>query len=151
MKFNIKSKIKKYLLLLTIALSTACSSHNENDGHNHGAENKQDIPVNAIEVDENKEPTIVSLTEEQIKTVDIKFGNIEHKQLTATLKANGTLLVPNNNKANATSLYGGVIKTINVQVGSNVKIGQTIATISNPQFIQLQEEFLMVISKIIFE
>lgn len=58
--------------------------------------------------------------------------------------------MPNNNKANATSLYGGVIKTINVQVGSNVKSGQVIATITNPQFIQLQEEYLTVTSKIIY-
>ena len=80
----------------------------------------------------------------------ITFGNIENKELTATIKANGNLKVPNNNKANATSLYGGVIKTLNVQIGSFVKKGQTIATIANPQFIQLQEEYLSTGSKITF-
>ncbi|MGL2963797.1 efflux RND transporter periplasmic adaptor subunit [Flavobacterium sp. RSB2_4_14] len=94
--------------------------------------------------------TIASLTAEQIKTVNIQYGTIEQKQLTATLKANGALRVPNNNKANATSLYGGVIKTINVQLGDFVKKGQVIATIANPQFIQLQEEYLSTSSKIIF-
>lgn len=94
--------------------------------------------------------TIASLTAEQIKTVDIQYGAIEQKQLTATLKANGALRVPNNNKANATSLYGGVIKTINVQLGDFVKKGQVIATIANPQFIQLQEEYLSTSSKITF-
>ena len=58
--------------------------------------------------------------------------------------------VPNNNKANATSLYGGVIKTLNVQIGDYVKKGQVIATIANPQFIQLQEEYLTIGSKITF-
>jgi cobalt-zinc-cadmium efflux system membrane fusion protein len=82
--------------------------------------------------------------------VGITFGNIENKELTATIKANGNLKVPNNNKANATSLYGGVIKTLNVQIGSFVKKGQTIATIANPQFIQLQEEYLSTGSKITF-
>jgi cobalt-zinc-cadmium efflux system membrane fusion protein len=72
------------------------------------------------------------------------------KELTATIKANGNLKVPNNNKGNATSLYGGVIKTLNVQIGSYVKRGQVIATIANPQFIQLQEEYLTTASKIIF-
>ncbi len=95
-------------------------------------------------------PTIASLTAEQIKTVDIQFGTIEQKQLTATLRANGALRVPNNNKANATSMYGGVIKNINVQLGDFVKKGQVIATIANPQFIQLQEEYLSTSSKIIF-
>jgi RND family efflux transporter MFP subunit len=94
--------------------------------------------------------TIASLTAEQIKTVDIQYGTIEQKQLTATLKANGALRVPNNNKANVTSLYGGVVKSINVQLGDFVKKGQVIATIANPQFIQLQEEYLSTSSKITF-
>jgi multidrug efflux pump subunit AcrA (membrane-fusion protein) len=47
-------------------------------------------------------------------------------------------------------LYGGVIKTLNVQIGSYVKKGQVIATIANPQFIQLQEEYLSTGSKITF-
>ncbi|STD55856.1 Cation efflux system protein CzcB [Empedobacter falsenii] len=58
--------------------------------------------------------------------------------------------MPNNNKGNATSLYGGVIKMLNVQIGDYVKKGQVIATIANPQFIQLQEEYLSTASKISF-
>lgn len=99
---------------------------------------------------EEKAQTIATLTQEQIKTVGITFGNIENKELTATIKANGMLRVPNNNKANATSLYGGVIKTLNVQIGDYVRKGQVIATIANPQFIQLQEEYLSLGSKITF-
>jgi len=83
-------------------------------------------------------------------TVGIQYGTIEQKQLTATLKANGALRVPNNNKANVTSFYGGVVKSINVQLGDFVKKGQLIATIANPQFIQLQEEYLSTSSKITF-
>ncbi|WP_223558199.1 efflux RND transporter periplasmic adaptor subunit [Chryseobacterium lathyri] len=86
--------------------------------------------------------TIASLTEAQIKSVGISLGPIEMKELTSTVKANGLLRVPNNNKATITSLYGGVIKTLNVQVGSIVRKGQVIATIANPEFIQLQEEYL---------
>jgi cobalt-zinc-cadmium efflux system membrane fusion protein len=150
MTINIKSINNKYLMLLFVALFTACS-HNESDGHKHGTtqEAKEEKTTGEVE-EESTEATIASLTDEQIKTVGIQFGSIEQKQLTATLKANGALRVPNNNKANATSLYGGVIKTINVQVGSNVKSGQVIATITNPQFIQLQEEYLTVTSKIIY-
>ncbi len=144
MKINIKYK---YTIMLFVVQFIACThSHEEGHGHSHGATSES--TTNAHE--EGEEASVVSLTDEQIKTVDIQLGNIEQKQLTATLKANGALIVPNNNKANATSLYGGVIKTINVQVGSNVKSGQVIATITNPQFIQLQENYLMLTSKIIY-
>ena len=142
-----KTKNKNYLLplaysLLLMAFFTtliAC-------GNKEKTENIEDPKVESKEA----ESTIASLSNEQIKTVDIQYGSIEQKQLSATLKVNGALRVPNNYKANVTSLYGGVIKTINVQSGDFVKKGQLIATIANPQFIQLQEEYLSTTSKIIF-
>ncbi|KAA0128719.1 efflux RND transporter periplasmic adaptor subunit [Chryseobacterium sp. SN22] len=94
--------------------------------------------------------TIASLTGEQMKAVGITLGNIEMKELTATIKANGQLRVPNNNKATVTSLYGGIIRTLNIQVGSSVKKGQVIATIANPEFIRLQEDYLNTNSRIIY-
>lgn len=100
--------------------------------------------------DEEAPQTIAALTEEQMKSVGITLGTIEMKELTSTIKANGLLRVPNNNKATITSLYGGIIKTLNVQVGSFVKKGQIIASIANPEFIQLQEDYLTVNSRITF-
>lgn len=136
----LKIKYKNYLLPFALCLFLISCG------------NKESKPQEEVQkvVKEEAEPTIASLTAEQIKTVDVQYGTIEQKQLTAILKANGALRVPNNNKANATSLYGGVIKTINVQLGDYVKKGQVIATIANPQFIQLQEEYLSIASKIIF-
>ncbi|QKJ64251.1 efflux RND transporter periplasmic adaptor subunit [Flavobacterium sp. M31R6] len=137
---SLKIKYKNYLLLTTLCVTLiSCGS-------------KETKPEEVVEKPKTEEApaSIASLTAEQIKTVGIQYGSIEQKELTATLKANGALRVPNNNKANATSMYGGVIKTINVQLGDFVKKGQVIATIVNPQFIQLQEEYLSTSSKIIF-
>lgn len=83
-----------------------------------------------------------SLNREQIRAIGLALGPIEKKQLTAALKANGLLTVPNHNKATLTALMGGVIKSILVQTGYNVKKGQVIATIANPAFVRLQEDFL---------
>lgn len=94
--------------------------------------------------------TIASLTEEQMKAVGITLGKIEMKELNSTIKANGALRVPNNNKATITTMYGGIIKTLNVQIGDFVKKGQVIASISNPEYIQLQEQYLTVKSRIAF-
>ncbi|MGE6394053.1 efflux RND transporter periplasmic adaptor subunit [Chryseobacterium scophthalmum] len=102
------------------------------------------------EHDEEAPQTIASLTDEQIKSVGVTLGKIELKELTSTIKANGTLRVPNNNKATITSMYGGIIKTLNVQIGDFVKKGQVIALISNPEYIQLQEQYLTVKSRIAF-
>ncbi|AKK74882.1 secretion protein HylD [Chryseobacterium gallinarum] len=99
---------------------------------------------------EEAHETIASLTEEQMKSVGVALGSVEMKELTSTIKANGLLSVPNSNKATITSLYGGIIKTLNIQVGSVVKKGQVIATIANPEYIQLQEDYLTTSSRITY-
>ncbi|MES2330747.1 MAG: efflux RND transporter periplasmic adaptor subunit [Bacteroidota bacterium] len=106
-------------------------------------------------VQEKKEPkgevneTGTSLTAEQIKTIGIQLGEIEQKQLTASLKTNGVLKVPNQNKASINSVYSGIIRSLLVQPGNTVTKGETIATISNPDFIQVQSEYIGLDSKIV--
>ncbi|MFC6269486.1 efflux RND transporter periplasmic adaptor subunit [Frigoriflavimonas asaccharolytica] len=141
MYLNIKN-VFSTLIIFGFLLSTgSCNKTTE----------KEQIDKTEKPADEHGEEeavTIATLTEEQIKKVGIEFGFVEQKELTSTLKVNGLLTVPNNKKGNATSLYGGVIKTLNVQIGSYVKKGQLIATISNPEFIGLQEDYLTVVSQI---
>lgn len=91
---------------------------------------------------------MVELTEAQMKSIGVEIGTIEQKQLTASLKANGVLRVPNQNKAQINSVYPGVIKTLLVQPGNTVTKGQVIATVANPQFIITQEEYLSLTPKI---
>jgi RND family efflux transporter MFP subunit len=100
--------------------------------------------------DEHENPNTATLTEEQMKSIGIELGPIEEKQLTASLKTNGLLKVPNQNKASANSIYSGVVKSLLVQPGNLVRKGQTIATIANPEFIQAQSQYLSVNAKIAF-
>lgn len=134
-----------FVLVVIFALNACTNKHTEGDGHNHGSE-----AATTTDEHEEEEENVAVLTDEQMKAVGIEIGSIEQKQLSATLKANGGLRVPNSNKANATSMFGGVIKSLNVEIGDFVKKGQVIATISNPQFIQLQEEYLSINSRIEF-
>ena len=144
MKRIINNIVFSVLVLVAFFAFNACTNnHKEGDGHNHGTEAE-------TTTDEHEEENVAVLTDEQMKAVGIEIGMIEQKQLSATLKANGGLRVPNSNKANATSMFGGVIKSLNVEIGDFVKKGQVIGTISNPQFIQLQEEYLSINSRIEF-
>ncbi len=99
--------------------------------------------------EEHENLNTATLTEEQIKSIGIEFGSIGQKQLTSSLKANGVLRVPNQNKASINTVYNGVIKSLLVQPGNTVRKGQTIATIANPEFIQVQDEYLGINSKIV--
>jgi membrane fusion protein, heavy metal efflux system len=104
----------------------------------------------AVEEEKHEEHSegTAALTDAQMKSIGVEIGNIEQKQLTASLKANGVLRVPNQNKAQINSVYPGVIKTLLVQPGNTVTKGQVIATVANPQFITTQEEYLSLTPKI---
>ncbi len=133
-------------ILATVSF-TNCSNNRQSD-QIITTETRQESAAGGAHHENEEASTIATVTTEQMNAVGIMLGNFENKNLTATIKANGALRVPNNNKANATSLYGGVIKTLRVQMGDHVSKGQVIATIENPQFIELQEEYLTIGSRI---
>lgn len=140
-----KIKYSILSLILVSILAVSCGKKGSTE------EIQGEVKTEQAEVKHEEAPqTIAELTQEQMKSVGVTLGTIEMKELTSTIKANGLLRVPNNNKATVTSLYGGIIKTINFQIGDFVRKGQVLATVSNPEYIQLQEQYLTVNSRISF-
>lgn len=144
MHFFIKKSIGGLLLCCILFALGSCGNKENKTQEATKLETKE---VAEPASDETSETTAM-LTPEQIKSINLQLGKVENKELTATIKANGLLRVPNEHKGKATSLFSGVVKTLNVQLGSYVRKGQVIAVITNPQFIQLQEEYLATGSKI---
>jgi RND family efflux transporter MFP subunit len=102
--------------------------------------NKTETVKKEEEHHEEEQTNFVSLTDLQMKTAGIELGTIELKNLKTSIKANGMLTVPNQNKALVTSVNNGVIKTLLIQPGNFVRKGQTVATIINPDVARLQQE-----------
>lgn len=118
--------MKRFVLILSI-ISLLASCKNEQ------AETvKEEEPHEAPS-------SIVSLTEEQVKAAGIQLGSVELKNLKTSIKANGMLSVPNENKAFITSVNSGVIRTLLIRPGGYVKKGQVVATIVNPDVANLQQ------------
>jgi RND family efflux transporter MFP subunit len=136
--------MKKFFIIAIIffSLTVFVSCGSNGNAETSKAEEKHE--------DEHENPNTTTLTDEQMKSIGIELGSIEEKQLTASLKTNGLLKVPNQNKASVNSIYSGVIKSLLVQPGNNVRKGQTIATVANPEFIQAQSQYLSVNAKITF-
>lgn len=136
--------MKKYFIIaigfITINTLLSCGSN--------GAAEPNATEKAAGHEDGHENPNTATLTEEQIKSIGIELGVIEEKQLTASLKTNGVLKVPNQNKASINSVYSGVIKSLLVQPGNTVRKGQVIATLANPEFVQVQSDYLNVSAKI---
>jgi len=125
---------------IVVGLFSSCGNKNAKD-----ADKKEETS----KPENHETANTATLSEKQIKTIGIELGTIEEKQLTASLKTNGVLKVPNQNKASINSVYSGIIKSLLVQPGNTVSKGQTIATISNPEFIRIQEEYVGINSKMV--
>ena len=98
----------------------------------------KDTPVEENDQDEGS----VTLTSSQFKAVGIQFGKVEMKNLSSTITVNGMLDVPPQNMVSVSALMGGFIKSTDLLQGMQVKKGQVIATIQNPDFIQIQSQYL---------
>jgi len=123
-----------YIILASIQLAVfpACQNQAPQSANN----------TNHTMTEEHDDEATVLLSQEQIKAVDIQFGTVEQKTLKDLLKVNGELRVPNQNRAKATTLYPGVIQHIYIQPGNFVNKGQRIASITNTDYIKMQEDFL---------
>ena len=130
-------KYIKFYIVILAALVVACHSENKKDK----------ILDNLSDSNSHMMSNEVTLTRDQARLIELQFGKIEKRKLSSDVKANGALRVPNGHKGIVTALFGGVIQTLNVEYGAYVRKGQLIATISNPQFIQSQEEYLLIKNK----
>ncbi|RYY20000.1 MAG: HlyD family efflux transporter periplasmic adaptor subunit, partial [Chitinophagaceae bacterium] len=140
--------MKKCIFIIIAILSASFVGSSCNSSPN-AKEETAGVPAGDEAAEEHEEdPDIAELSNEQIKSIGIELGVIEQKELTGALKTNGILRVPNQNKASVNSLYSGVVKSLLVQPGNFVRKGQTIATVANPQFIQVQSDLINVNSKI---
>lgn len=98
--------------------------------------------------EEEKSETEVVLTEVQAKTIGIETGSIEMKNLNTIIKANGYTAVPPQNKADISTLIGGVVKDIFVLEGTFVTKGKTLATIQNLEVSEMQEDYQSAVANI---
>lgn len=104
---------------------------------------------------DNIEKTVVAdntvvLHEAQLKNINLELGQITNQNLSTTLKVNGKIDVPPQNLVSVSMPLGGYLKSTNLLPGVHVKKGEVIAVMEDQQFIQLQQDYLQVKSKLEF-
>jgi cobalt-zinc-cadmium efflux system membrane fusion protein len=122
---------------LTMLFMVSCSSVVENDGadkHEGHEEHKAQV----------------SLSAEQQSVLRLRVGSVKLKKLREVVYANGNLELPPNDKADVSSLVGGVIKNVKVIEGSVVKKGQVLAILEHPEVIQMQQDYLSHVNELLF-
>ncbi|WP_426479116.1 efflux RND transporter periplasmic adaptor subunit [Chryseobacterium sp. CBSDS_008] len=94
-----------------------------------------------------KDENVVTLTDAQLKNAPVVTTVLSLQKISSVLKLNGMIDVPPQNLVSVSIPLGGYLKSSSLLPGKPVSKGQVIAVIENPQFIQLQQDYLMAKSK----
>lgn len=107
-------------------------------------------PKETVSEEHHEESNKVEVTLVQAKNAGLAYGKVEMKNLSSTIQVNGMLDAPPQNLVTVSALMGGFIKSTELLQGMKVKKGEVIATIQNPDFIQIQQDYLDNKSKLKF-
>ncbi len=97
-----------------------------------------------------KDENLVSLTDAQLRNVHLEIVTLADEPITNILKVNGKIDVPPQNFVSVSIPLGGYLKSTKLLPGMKVSKGDVIAVVENPQFVQLQQDYLSAHSKLHF-
>jgi cobalt-zinc-cadmium efflux system membrane fusion protein len=118
------------IILLSAIILASCS------GGKADKKGKEEVTEKA------SEPMTVDLSPEQYKSLGIESAKSELRKLTIKLQLNGVINVPPQHRVSINTPFGGFVKNLSVQEGSPIRQGQLLASIQNPEYIQLQQDYL---------
>lgn len=124
-----KTPIKLSVILLVIAITAinAC-------GDEQSATNETNQPTNLS--------SELFLTKEQIQLGDIKYELPSSNNSSVSIQCRGQIVVPPQSAQTIHLPFGGFVLLENLLPGKFVKKGELLFRIKNPEFIQLQQNYL---------
>lgn len=97
---------------------------------------------------EEEKVTSVTITKQQMKSIDLTLGSIEKRTMSVGIPVTGNLELAPQDRADISPFMGGIVKSIRVIEGDHVKKGQVLATLQHPDFIQLQQDYITGLSSL---
>ena len=125
------------LVILGLWLSAGCQSKDQ-----PAAATATDAAA-PVAADSSAEATDqVSLSTDEQKLAQVRTGAVEQRMVSGGLKVNGVLDVPPEQLVSISAPLGGIVERTTLLQGTKVRKGQALAVIRNPEFIQLQQDYL---------
>lgn len=89
-----------------------------------------------------QESNVVTLTPEQLANTRLQTATVARKSVSGTLRVSGQVDVPPQNLISVSIPLGGYLKSTSMMPGTHVRKGQLLAVMEDPQYIQLQQDYL---------
>jgi len=117
----------KYLFIISVFLQISCTS----------AKKEEEISDKEV----NNE-NLIEITVEQFQNSKMEIGIPSNQTFNKGVVTNGYIDVPPANKAQISAIMGGYVKKSELLVGDTVKKGQLLLTLENPDYIEIQQNYL---------
>jgi cobalt-zinc-cadmium efflux system membrane fusion protein len=124
--------IYKSLLLVSLLFVISCKADKEE----------------TVKTELKQESNNITISKKQFEASGMVNGEIQKKQFSKQIKVNGKIKSPNKSKAIVSSIMSGTIGRIDLMEGQWIKKGQPLFSVTNPVLIDLQEQYLILQSKI---
>ena len=124
-----------YTILLTTIILSSCGTNPK------PTSTKEDSVADVVS-------NMVQLTKEQASLAQLELAPIEQGKMKGMTHLNGVIDVPPTGIASVSIPMGGYIQDINLIPGTFVKKGQVLATVKDPAYVQLQENYLATKAKL---
>ncbi len=117
----------KSLMLLSALVLAACNNSEKESPLLTSPEGRDDI---------------VHLSKAQFENAKMEVGQLTEKPFAETVQTSGMIDVPPQSRAVISAFAGGYIKNTPLLVGNKVSKGQRLVTLENPEFINMQQNYL---------
>ncbi len=108
-----------------------------------GCGNDKHNEPTALETEEDHRDEI-TITQAQFESENMAFGNLAEFDFNEGIKVNGMIDVPPQNKSSISTFIGGYITKTPLLIGDEVKKGQLLVTLQNPEYVEIQQNYLEV-------
>jgi cobalt-zinc-cadmium efflux system membrane fusion protein len=92
--------------------------------------------------DASAKETTVYITRDQFDANGMQLDSVSSRTLPEVISVSGMIDVPPQSVASISAIHGGYIKDIPYLEGDKVRKGQALVTLENPEFIEIQQQYL---------
>ncbi|EIJ37277.1 RND family efflux transporter, MFP subunit [Galbibacter orientalis DSM 19592] len=142
-----KNQLLKTMFFATLIVGILASCSGKTKETSDGDKKANEVAEAGEEKHENG---TLELSELKFKSIGIQVDTLSKKALSGIIEANGQLEVPPQYEATVTAIIGANVMDIKVIEGDEVKKGQVLGTISHPDLITLQTNYIKAYSDMVF-
>ncbi len=95
-----------------------------------------------VKAENTSEEHLIQISKEQFEDNGMRLEEVSEQSFPKVVQATGMIDVPPQNRATISTFIGGYVQKTPLLIGDRVRKGQVLATLENPEFVEMQQNYL---------